>query len=259
MAKKINNKKANIEVKTATIEMPVTFTAKAAREVKSREEKAQADKRNAYIDLVTTAPVEENTATEQAASEDNREVWELIPTVDELNDIAENETAPTEDAAKVNIKKTAKMQKARAKAHKAKARAKAKAEKAAQQAALAAITLPYKGGRWVKVHTIGSTYTPANNVMDIASSDGVTITADAVYTANTRTFEKAAYWMLRYLGHANATAIISAAKSAVEEKAKAAEKDATEVKINGDEWQCEITKIAKGVYKTHMQWKKAAA
>lgn len=180
---------------------------------------------------MTTAPVEENTATEQTEKA----------------------------AATVNLKKTVKMQKARAKAHKAKAREKAKAEKAKQQAALAAITLPYKGSRWVKVHTIGATYALSNNVMDIASNDGVTITADAVYTANTRTFEKAAYWMLRYLGHADATAIISAAKSAVEEKAKAAEKDATEVKINGDGWQCEITKIAKGVYKTHMQWKKAAA
>lgn len=233
MAKKINNKKANIEVKTATIEMPATYTAKAAREQKAREEKAQAEKRNAYIDLVTSAPVEVK-ATEQAATVE-------------------------EKTATVDLKKTAKMQKARAKAHKAKARAKAKAEKAAAQAALAAITLPYKGSRWVKVHTIGATYEPSNNVMDIASSDGETITADAVYTANTRSYEKAAWWMLRYLGHANATTVINAAKDAVEERAKAIDKDAKSMEVNGDGWQCEITKIAKGVYKTHMQWKKAAA
>lgn len=108
MAKKINNKKANVEVKaaTATIEMPVEFTAKAASEQKAREEKAQAEKRNAYIDLVTSATVDENTAatvevkaTEQAASEDNREVWEFIPTVDELNEVGEeNETAATVEA-----------------------------------------------------------------------------------------------------------------------------------------------------------------
>lgn len=92
MAKKINNKKANVEVNTAatvevkaaTIEMPATYTAKAAREQKARDDKAQAEKRNAYIDLVTTATVEENTATEQAATVDEDTATEQTITLEEF-------------------------------------------------------------------------------------------------------------------------------------------------------------------------------
>lgn len=89
--KKNNSKKANVEVKAIEkIETPVTFTAKAASEQKAREEKAQTEKRNAYIDIVTTAPVEVKPAEDAAATvEENTATEQAAPV----------EVKPTEDAA----------------------------------------------------------------------------------------------------------------------------------------------------------------
>ncbi len=61
-----------------------------------------------------------------------------------------------------------------------------------------------KQGRWVAIHEQGqANFEAKENIMDITvGSDRCQ--AEATYTAATRTYQKAAYWMLRYLGHARA-------------------------------------------------------
>ena len=56
-----------------------------------------------------------------------------------------------------------------------------------------------KQGRWVKIHEQGrANFETAENVMGITFGDN-RYQAEATYTAGTRTYRKAAYWMLRYL------------------------------------------------------------
>ncbi len=111
-----------------------------------------------------------------------------------------------------------------------------------------------KQGRWVKIHEQGQVnFETAENVMDITVGDN-RYQAEATYTAGTRTYRKAAYWMLRYLGHAKAEEILALAAEEIQAKAAEAGSDAAEVVVSGENWTCKIEKMAPGVFKTEMTW-----
>lgn len=115
-----------------------------------------------------------------------------------------------------------------------------------------------KQGRWVKIHEQGQTnFETAENVMDITVGDN-RYQAEATYTAGTRTYRKAAYWMLRYLGHAKAEEILALAAEEIQAKAAEAGQDASEIVVSGENWTCKIEKMAPGVFKTEMTWTDAA-
>ncbi|WP_305117478.1 hypothetical protein [Acutalibacter muris] len=115
-----------------------------------------------------------------------------------------------------------------------------------------------KQGRWVKIHEQGrANFETAENVMGITFGDN-RYQAEATYTAGTRTYRKAAYWMLRYLGHAKADEILALAAEEIQAKAAEAGKDASEVVVSGEGWTCKIEKMAPGVFKTEMTWTVAA-
>lgn len=111
-----------------------------------------------------------------------------------------------------------------------------------------------KQGRWVKIHEKGqANFEAAENVMDITIGSS-RCQAEATYTTGTRTYQKAAYWMLRYLGHAKAEDILALAAEEIQAKAAEASRDASEVVVNGEGWTCKIEKMAPGVFKTEMTW-----
>ena len=111
-----------------------------------------------------------------------------------------------------------------------------------------------KPGRWVKIHEQGqANFETAENVMDITIGSSC-CQAEATYTAGTRTYQKAAYWMLRYLGHAKAEDILALAAEEIQAKAAEASRDAAEVVVSGEGWNCKIEKMAPGVFKTEMTW-----
>lgn len=116
-----------------------------------------------------------------------------------------------------------------------------------------------KNGRWVKIHEQGKgNFEAHNNVMDITVG-GNRAQADVTYTASTKTVQKAAYWMLRYLGHASASDILALAAEEITTKAGAAGKDAEEVVVNGDGWSCTIDRMEPGVFKAQLTWSFEAA
>ena len=111
-----------------------------------------------------------------------------------------------------------------------------------------------KQGRRVKIHEQGqANFETAENVMDITIGSS-RCQAEATYTAGTRTYQKAAYWMLRYLGHAKAEDILALAVEEIQAKAAEASRDASEVVVSGEGWTCKIEKMAPGVFKTEMSW-----
>ena len=114
--------------------------------------------------------------------------------------------------------------------------------------------LPYKSSRWVKVHKQGeANFESKNNVMDITVGEN-RCQAEATYTSNTRTFEKAAYWLLRYLGHAEAKRLLEVVSNEIEAKAKVVDKDTEEISMDGEGWSCTIEKLDKGIFKTQLTW-----
>jgi len=97
-----------------------------------------------------------------------------------------------------------------------------------------------KQGRWVKIHEQGqANFEAVENVMDITIGSN-RCQAEATYTAGTRTYQKAAYWMLRYLGHAKAEDILALAAEEVRAKAAEASRDISEVVVSGESWTCKI-------------------
>jgi len=111
-----------------------------------------------------------------------------------------------------------------------------------------------KQGRWVKIHEQGqANFESAENVMDITVGSN-RCQAEATYTASTRTYQKAAYWMLRYLGHANAEQLLALAAEEIIAKAAAAGRDDEEVVIEGEGWRCTIEKMDTGVFRTQIDW-----
>ncbi len=111
-----------------------------------------------------------------------------------------------------------------------------------------------KQGRWVKIHEQGqANFEAVENVMDISIGSN-RCQAEATYTAGTRTYQKAAYWMLRYLGHAKAEDILALAAEEVRAKAAEASRDVSEVVVSGENWTCKIEKMAPGVFRTEMVW-----
>ena len=111
-----------------------------------------------------------------------------------------------------------------------------------------------KQGRWAKIHEQGqANFETAENVMDITVGDN-RYQAEATYTAGTRTYRKAAYCMLRYLGHAKAEEILALAAEEIQAKAAEVGQDAAELVVSGEGWTCKIEKMAPGVFKTEMAW-----
>lgn len=111
-----------------------------------------------------------------------------------------------------------------------------------------------KNGRWVKIHEQGqANFETKNNVMDITVGAS-RCQAEATFTSRTRNFEKAAYWMLRYLGHADAQQILSLAAEEISKRAAEAAKDAEQVEAIGEGWSCTIEKMESGVFKVSMTW-----
>lgn len=114
--------------------------------------------------------------------------------------------------------------------------------------------LELKQGRWVKVHeNKDAEFEAHDNVMDIVIGED-NCEAHATFNANTRTFEKAVYWMFRYLNLDAEVAVSDAIIAEVEAKAKTAGNDTDTIEAQGDGWTCEIKKLDKGVFKTHYVW-----
>lgn len=112
-----------------------------------------------------------------------------------------------------------------------------------------------KQGRWVKIHEQGqANFESEENVMDITVGSS-RCQAEATYTASTRTYQKAAYWMLRYLGHANAEQILALAAEEIIAKAAATNRDEDELTVEGDGWSCVIEKMDTGVFRVQLNWK----
>lgn len=111
-----------------------------------------------------------------------------------------------------------------------------------------------KNGRWVKIHEQGqANFETHDNVMDITVGAS-RCQAEATFTSRTTTYEKAAYWMLRYLGHADAQQILLLAAEEIQKQAAAAGKDTEQVDALGEGWSCTIEKMDKGVFRVQMTW-----
>ena len=111
-----------------------------------------------------------------------------------------------------------------------------------------------KNGRWVKIHEQDQTnFETKNNVLDIVAGSP-RCQAEATFTGNTRTFAKAAYWLVRYLGHADAQQLLILAAEEIQAKAVEAMKDDERMEAVGEGWDCTIEKIEAGVFKVLMTW-----
>ena len=114
-----------------------------------------------------------------------------------------------------------------------------------------------KTGRWIKVHSKYKEIPRADNVMDISVNDGG-IMAELKLTANTRNFEKAAWWMLRYLNNAGAAEIVEEISEKVNgEISKTTKETEGKIAIAADNWTAEIEKISKGIFNTRLEYKVA--
>ena len=110
-----------------------------------------------------------------------------------------------------------------------------------------------KQSRWTKIHEQGeANFEPKNNIMDITVGAD-RCQAEAVFTS-TSTYAKAAYWPIRFLGHADAEQIIALAAEEIQNRAANASRTDGKVEANGENWACIIEKLDKGVFKVQMNW-----
>ena len=110
-----------------------------------------------------------------------------------------------------------------------------------------------KNGRWVRIHEQGQeNFEAKNNVIDIVAGSP-RCQAEATFTS-TRTFAKAAYWLLRYLGHADAQQLLVLAAEEIRAKAAEAAKDDSRMDAAGEGWNCNIEKMGAGEFKVSMSW-----
>ena len=117
--------------------------------------------------------------------------------------------------------------------------------------------LKLKKSRWVKIHAQGdANFETQDNVMDITVGSN-RAQAETVFNANTRTFKKAAAWLLKYLSYALAEAnqMLTVASKVIEDKAANAEQDVQEITVDGEGWSCKIEKLNDGAFKTQFEWK----
>lgn len=110
-----------------------------------------------------------------------------------------------------------------------------------------------KNGRWVRIHEQGQPYEATNNVMDAVKGE-IRNRAEVTYTANTRTIEKAVYWLLRYMNCSKAEGLYELTHTKIEEAAAATTKDDERLEVSDEKWNCTIEKIEKGVFKVSIDW-----
>lgn len=110
-----------------------------------------------------------------------------------------------------------------------------------------------KQGRWVKVHEPGqANFVENENVMDIVIGTG-RCQAEATYTV--RSYKKAAYWLVEYLKAAEALQIVADEITAqIQSIADNAGREDDEVKVSGNDWNCEIEKMGDGSFKVQLSW-----
>lgn len=113
----------------------------------------------------------------------------------------------------------------------------------------------FKQSRWTKVHEQGQgNFERENNVVDITVGAS-RAQADVLYsTKMVRTFEKAAYWLLRSLEIAKAGRPVELAAASIREKAAAANKTDEQVTVEGDGWYCTIENMGGGEFKAQLTW-----
>lgn len=113
----------------------------------------------------------------------------------------------------------------------------------------------FRQSRWTKVHAQGQgNFESKNNVMDITVGAG-RAQADITYsTKMVRTFEKAAYWLLHSLEVARAGAAVTAAGEVIRAKAAETERDADEMTVEGEGWNCTIENMGDGEFKAQLTW-----
>lgn len=248
MTKKTTSAKKSLYTPEAEALLDKIFGSAESAEASEIKEEIEMTKENTSAKKVNLQKVD--TAAESVdTAQDNISVYDLIPSVDELNDVEIDEATESVDtAAEVEIE----IDEAAA----AEALAKA-AKKAAKKAK---VKLRYKNGRWVKV-TQDAAFTQKNNEMRLLLNEDQTYAiADVLYTANTSTYSKAANWLTRYLGHAEAADIIALAQSTIEAQCLKADNTpgAKKINIKGAGWQGTIEKIARGQFKIHLEWQIAA-
>lgn len=112
-----------------------------------------------------------------------------------------------------------------------------------------------KQNRWTKVHKQGDgNFEVKNNVMDITVGDN-RAQADVLYsTRAVRTFEKAAYWLLRYLRNAGICNVADIVSEDVNSKVSAATNSDDSVVVEGDGWVCTIENMGNGDFKAQLSW-----
>ena len=110
-----------------------------------------------------------------------------------------------------------------------------------------------KNSRWVRVHEQDQAFEVEENVMDVVKGSQHN-QAEVIYTANTRTIEKAVYWLLRYLGYSKAQKLLDHAHEEIEKAATATTKDDERMEASGEGWSCTIEKMGKGMFKVSMNW-----
>lgn len=105
-----------------------------------------------------------------------------------------------------------------------------------------------KESRWVKIHEPGqANYEPKENIMDILIGES-RCQADVTYTVPS--YKKAAYWLGKYLDAAGAAQVLHEIAGQIE----AASENKADVDLNTESWNCQIEKMAQGVFKVQLVW-----
>ena len=76
--------------------------------------------------------------------------------------------------------------------------------------------------------------------------------AEATYTV--RSYKKAAYWLLKYLESAEAVQIVMDIAEQIRVVTEEANREESEITATGENWNCEIEKMAQGVFRVKLVW-----
>ena len=110
-----------------------------------------------------------------------------------------------------------------------------------------------KNGRWVRIYQQDQEHEMMENVMSVVAGDSKN-QATVTYTANTRTIEKAVYWLLRYMGCSKAEKLYEHTHEEIEKAAATTDKDSERLEVSGENWSCTIEKLEKNKFKVSMDW-----
>ena len=110
-----------------------------------------------------------------------------------------------------------------------------------------------KNGRWVRIYEQDQAYEIMDNVMSVVAGDSRN-QATVTYTANTRTIEKAVYWLLRYMGCSKAERLYEHTHEEIEKAAATTDKSSEQLEVSGEDWSCTIEKLEKNKFKVSMDW-----